>query len=154
MAYDYINDTFGESVETLPKYKKVEMNAIELLVKISNKQIAYNSIFEGFEEVNKEMADFNDYTIGPGYPLWLSEFLAFHYLKWRDWYFLQKMYLEHPEKFSTKELQAEYHKIAMLNHDEAFFIVCRTCAKKLEHKIHKPKKLCMWLKSLMCFFMK
>ena len=150
MAYEYINDTFGENVETLPKYKEVEKKAIELLVKISNKKISYDDIYEGFEQVNKTMADLNDNTIGPGYPLWLSKFLAFNYLKWRDWYLLQKMYLEQPEKFSSNKIQAMYREIAMMNHDEAFFSVCRTCAKKLEHKLHKPNKMCKWLKSLMC----
>ena len=69
MSYDYINDTFGEFVKTLPKYQEVEMQAIKLLKRIVEKSIAYDTIYEGFEVVRRKMVEFDDNTITPGYPL-------------------------------------------------------------------------------------
>lgn len=136
MSYDYINDTFGEFVKTSSKYQEVEMQAIKLLKRIVEKSIAYDSIYEGFEVVRRKMVELDDNTIGPGYPLWLSKFLAFHFLKWRDWYVLQKMYAEQPEKFSTEELQTSYREIVKMDLDTSFYETCKYCLKELRHKTH------------------
>lgn len=138
MSYDYINDTFGEVVETAPKYREVENDAIKLLLRIAESRISYDEIFEGFEAVRRRMVELDDNTVGPGDPLWLSEFLAFHFLKWRDWYLLQKMYTEHPEKFNTEALQRRYREIKQMGHDKSFFETCKYCLMELKHKIKTP----------------
>ena len=135
MSYDYINDTFGEFVKTSPKYQEVEMQAIKLLKRIVEKSIAYDTIYEDFEVVRRKMVEFDDNTISPGYPLWLSKFLAFHFSKWRDWYMLQKMYAEEPEKFSTQALQARYQEIVEMRLDESFYETCKYCLNELSHKM-------------------
>lgn len=135
MSQDYINDTFGEHVSTLPKYQKVENKAIKLLVGISEKTIAYDEIYNEFESVRRAMVELDDNTIGPGYPLWLSKFLAFHFMKWRDWYMLQKIYKEQPEQFDTDEAQERYNEIKQMELDEVFFKTCRYCLGELGHKI-------------------
>ena len=123
MSYDYINDTFGEFVKTLPKYQEVEMQAIKLLKRIVEKSITYDTIYEGFEVVRRKMVEFDDNTISPGY------------LKWRDWYLLQKMYAEEPEKFSTQALQARYQEIVEMRLDESFYETCKYCLNELSHKM-------------------
>ena len=123
MSYDYINDTFGEFVKTSPKYQKVEMQAIKLLKRIVEKSIAYDTIYEGFEVVRRKMDEFDDNTISPGY------------LKWRDWYLLQKMCAEEPEKFSTQALQARYQEIVEMRLDESFYETCKYCLNELSHKM-------------------
>jgi hypothetical protein len=135
MSYDYINDTFGEFVKTSPKYQEVEMQAIKLLKGIVEKSIAYDAIYEGFEVVRRKMVELDDNTNSPGYPLWLSKFLAFNFLKWRDWYMLQKMYAEEPEKFSTQALQARYQEIVEMRLDESFYETCKYCLNELSHKM-------------------
>ena len=135
MSYDYINDTFGEFVKTSPKYQEVEMQAIKLLKGIVEKRIAYDTIYEGFEAVRRKMIELDDNTIGPGFPLWLPKFLAFHFLKWRDWYMLQKMYPEEPEQFNTEALQARYRKIVEMHLDESFYESCKCCLSELTHKM-------------------
>ena len=134
MSYDYINDTFGEYVKTSPKYQEVEMQAIKLLEGIAEGSVEYKSIYEGFEAVRRKMVELDDNTIGPGYPLWLSNFLAFHFLKWRNWYMLQKMYAEQPEKFSTEELQTRYREMVKMDFDKSFYETCKFCLKELRHK--------------------
>lgn len=138
MSHDYINDAFGEVVETAPKYREVENDAIKLLSGIAKSRISYDEIFEGFESVRKRMAELDDNTIGPGYPLWLSDFLAFHFLKWRDWYMLRKIHTEQPEKFNTEALRRRYHEIERMEHDKSFFETCRYCLSELRHKITTP----------------
>ncbi len=135
MSYDYINDTFGEVVKTSPKYQEVENEAIKLLLGVVKNCISYDEIFEGFESVRRRLVELDDHTTGPGYPLWLSEFLAFHFLKWRDWYLLQKMYKEHPEQFNTEDMQMEYQEIKEMEIDESFFETCTYCLRELRHKI-------------------
>ncbi len=135
MSYDYINDTFGEVVKTSPKYQEVENEAIKLLLRIARNSIAFDEIFEGFESVRRRLVELDDNTTGPGYPLWLSKFLAFHFLKWRDWYWLQKMDTEPPEQFNTEALQMEYHEIKQMGIDESFFETCKYCLNELKHKI-------------------
>ena len=136
MSYDYINDTFGEYVKTSPKYQEVEAQAIKLLERIVKESIAYDTIYDGFETIRRRMVELDDNTIGPGYPLWLSKFLAFHFLKWRDWYMLQKMYAEQPEKFSTEELQTRYREIVKMDLDKSLYETCKYCLKELTHKTH------------------
>ncbi len=137
MSYDYINDTFGEVVKTSPKYQEVEDQAIRLLLGIAKNSISYDEIFEGFEAVRRRMVELDDNTVRQGDPLWLSEFLAFHFLKWRDWYLLQKMYTEHPEQFNTKALKMEYQEIKEMEIDKSFFDTCANCLRELRHKIKR-----------------
>ena len=135
MSYNYINDTLGEFVKTSPKYQEVEMQAIKLLKRIVEKSIAYDTIYEGFEVVRRKMVEFDDNTISPGYPLWLSKFLAFYFLKWRYWYLLQKMYAEEPKNFSTQALQARYQEIVEMRLDESFYETCKYFLNELSHKM-------------------
>lgn len=135
MSYDYINDTFGEVVKTSPKYQDVENEAIKLLLGIVQSRISYDEIFEGFESVARRLVELDDDTIRPGDPLWLSKFLAFHFIKWRDWYLLRKMYTEQPEKFNTEALQMKYREIEQMGLDESFFETCRYCLSELKHKV-------------------
>lgn len=137
MSYDYINDTFGENVKTLPKYQEVENEAIRLLIGIADDNIAYDAIYDGFEAVRRKMLELDDYTIEPGYPMWLSKFLAFHFLKWRNWYILQKVYSDHPEKFDTEESQTKYREISNMGLDDSFFETCRYYLSELKHKTKK-----------------
>ncbi len=134
MSHDYIYDTFGEVVKTSPKYQEVENEAIKLLLRISRNSISYDKIFEGFELARRRLVELDDNRIGPGYPLWLSKFLAFHFLKWRDWYLLQKIYIEQPEQFNTEDMQMGYREIKQMGLDESFFETCKYCLKELKHK--------------------
>jgi len=134
MSCDYINDAFGEAVKTSPKYQEVENEAIKLLLGIVKIRISYDEIFEGFESVARRLVELDDDTIRPGYPLWLSKFFAFHFIKRRDWYLLRKMYTEQPEKFNTAALQMRYREIEQMELDESFFETCKYCLRKLRHK--------------------
>lgn len=89
------------------------------------------------------MAELNDHTIGQGYPFWLSDFLAFHFLKWRDWYLLQKIYTEQPEKFNTEALQMRFHEIKKMEYDKSFFETCKFCLKRLKHKKKRRVNNCL-----------
>lgn len=140
MSFDYIYDTFGEYIETTPRYREVENKAIRLLMRIARDEISHDAIYEGFEEVRKTMLELDDHVIRPGDPLWLTQFLTFHYFKWRDWYILNKIYTEQPERFNTEELQARYHEISQMEHDQGFFNICRTCLEELSHKVKLLEK--------------
>lgn len=135
MSFDYINDTFGELTETLPKYREVERQAIMLLVEVVERKINSDAIYEGFEAVRVKMVELDDNTIEPGYPLWLSKFLAFHFIKWRDWYLLKKMHTECPERFDTEELQQKYSEIEAIRYDDTFYETCRYCVEELGFKV-------------------
>ena len=68
-------------------------------------------------------------------PFCYCAILAFHFLKWRDWYMLQKMYAEEPEKFNTEALQARYREIVEMRLDKSFYDTCKYCLNELTHKM-------------------
>lgn len=148
MSYEYLDDLFGEQVETSPKYVKVELKAIEMLWRIiyldpHNLQFSdYDEIYECFESIREEYIELIDHTVEPGQPLWLSNFLSYHFLEWADWYMLRKAYTEQPEQFNSEELVNKYRKIEQMDYDGKFFEKCKYCfyTGKLYRKLEKADK--------------
>lgn len=144
MSHEYLDDLFGEQVETSPKYVEAEQKAIKMLWKISTlprEKLSYDEIYEGFETVRKEFVELVDNTVEPGQPLWLSKFLSFNFLKWADWYMLRKAFTEHREQFDSEKSVNKYYEIEQMGHDEIFFKKCEYYFGKLHHKIAVKKEI-------------
>ncbi len=145
MSYEYLDDLFGEHVKTSPKYVEVEQKAIKMLWQISalpRQELSYDEIFEGFESVRREYVELIGNTVESGQPLWLSNFLSYHFLEWANWYMLRKAFTERPEQFNSEELVNKYREIEQMDYDGKFFEKCKYCfdAGKLYRKLEKTDK--------------
>lgn len=140
MSFDYLDDLFGKRVKTLPRYAAVEQEAIRLIVQLQRGEISHDTFCDGFTSVQKQMNELDDGTIESGYPLWLSQLIGFHFIKWRKWNYLRRMHREHPEQFNTPELEAQYCEIEQLDLDAQWMEKCRQCLEELSHKMPKTNQ--------------
>lgn len=97
MSFDYVNDIFGKSRgghET--RYTPVERQAISVIRQYFNKEIDSKAFAETMQGVRKSFIgldrkdEHGNTVIDQDVPLWLSNFLAFKFLRWHDYYAIQE----------------------------------------------------------------
>lgn len=130
MSFDYINDLFGKFRKgRKTKFTDVENRAKKLLKNVYNHKISYDKFFDGYNAIMIEFRELMGNTINQDTPLWMSEFGANIFLRWRDWYILRKTHEEHPEKFNTPQLEAQFRSIESMNYDKWLREKIRYCLK-------------------------
>lgn len=119
MSFDYINDLFGKFRKgRKTKFTDVENRAKNLLKNVYTHKISYDEFFDGYNTVIIEFRELMGNVIDEDTPLWMNEFSANIFLRWRDWHVLRKTFQEHPEKFNTPELINQYRRIESMKYDE------------------------------------
>ena len=132
MSHSYINDLFGifrKGKKT--KFSDLEDRSKSVMKGILNGKISYDDFFVEF---SKLIGDFNELcgnVIDENTPLWFNSFSANIFLRWRDWHCLRKTYQDHPEKFNTPELLAQYRSIEAMNYDDWLKDKIRYCLENL-----------------------
>ena len=66
---------------------------------------------------NNSIPGYGRYSHRRRYPLWLNQFGANVFLRWRNWHNLRKAHQTCPEKFNTPELEAQYKNVEAMNYD-------------------------------------
>ena len=111
------------------KFYDVEKDALNLLAKISNRELSFNDIDEGFVAIHKEMNslmkedDDGVIVLSEDTPYWITELISWHFIDWHQWHMLRRLSVELPEKFN-ESLKGKYQKIERLNLDEKFLAAC------------------------------
>ena len=110
------------------KFYDVEKDALNLLAKISNRELSFNDIDEGFVAIHKEMnslmnEDDDVIVLSEDTPVWITELISWHFIDWHQWHMLRRLSVELPEKFN-ESLKGKYQKIERLNLDEKFLGAC------------------------------
>ena len=98
------------------KFYDVEKDALNLLAKISNRELSFNDIDEGFVAIHKEMnslmsEDDGVIVLSEDTPFWITELISWHFIDWHQWHMLRRLSVELP-------------KIERLNLDEKFLAAC------------------------------
>lgn len=132
MSFDYINDLFEKFRKgRKTKFTDVENSAKKLLKNVHNHKISEDEFFDSYNAILIEFSELMGNTINQDTPLWMSEFGANIFLRWRDWYILRKTHEEHPEKFNTPQLEAQFRSIESMNYDKWLREKIRFCLKNL-----------------------
>ncbi len=119
MSFDYIDDLFGKFRNgRKPKFTDVENRAEKFLKNVYNRKISYDEFFDGYNAVMIEFKKLLGNTIDQDIPLWMSEFSANIFLRWRDWHILRKTYDEYPEKFTTPQFETQFWSIESMDYDK------------------------------------
>ena len=110
------------------KFYDVEKDALNLLAKISNRELSFNDIDEGFVAIHKEMnslmkEDDDVIVLSEDTPFWITELISWHFIDWHQWHMLRRLSVELPEKFN-ESLKEKYKEIERLNLDEKFLGAC------------------------------
>ena len=110
------------------KFYDVEKDALNLLAKISNRELSFNDIDEGFVAIHKEMnslmnEDDDVIVLSENTPFWITELISWHFIDWHQWHMLRRLSVELPEKFN-ESLKEKYKEIERLNLDEKFLGAC------------------------------
>lgn len=120
------------------KFYDVEKNALNLLAKISNRELSFNDIDEGFVAIHKEMhslmnEDDDVILLSEDTPFWITELISWHFIEWHQWHMLRRLSVELPEKFN-ESLKEKYKEIERLNLDEKFLGACDECFVMVKNK--------------------
>ena len=120
------------------KFYDVEKDALNLLAKISNRELSFNDIDEGFVAIHKEMnslmnEDDDVIVLSEDTPFWITEFISWHFIDWHQWHMLRRLSVELPEKFN-ESLKGKYQEIERLNLDEKFLAACDECFVMVKNK--------------------
>lgn len=119
MNFDYINDLFGKFRKgRKTKFTDVENREKKLLKEVYDRKITYDEFFDRYNAVMNEFIELMDHTVDQDTPLWMNEFGAMVFLRRRDWHVLRKTHDEHPEKFNTPQLEAQFRRIETKDYDE------------------------------------
>lgn len=119
MSHDYINDLFGRFRKgKKTKFSDHETRSKRLMENLLLGQVSYDKFYTDFSGLIGEFRELCGNVIDENTPLWFNSFSANIFLRWRDWYALRKTFQEHPEKFNTPELMAQYRNIESMNYDE------------------------------------
>ena len=121
------------------KYYNVEKDAVNLLAKISNRDLNFNDIDEGFVSIHKEMnslmnEDDDVIVLSEDTPFWITELISWHFIEWHQWHMLRRLSVELPERFN-ESLKEKYHEIERLNLDEKFLRACDECYVIVKNKL-------------------
>ena len=120
------------------KFYDVEKDALNLLAKISNRELSFNDIDEGFVAIHKEMnslmnEDDDVIVLSEDTPFWITELISWHFIDWHQWHMLRRLSVELPEKFN-ESLKGKYQEIERLNLDEKFLAACDECFAMVKNK--------------------
>ena len=120
------------------KFYDVEKDALNLLAKISNRELSFNDIDEGFVAIHKEMnslmnEDDDVIVLSEDTPFWITELISWHFIDWHQWHMLRRLSVELPEKFN-ESLKRKYQEIERLNLDEKFLAACDECFAMVKNK--------------------
>ena len=122
------------------KYYNVEIDAVNLLAKISNRELTFNDIDEGFvaihNEINNLMNEDDDGVIvlSEETPFWITELISWHFIEWHQWHMLRRLSVELPERFN-ESLKEKYREMQCLNLDEKFLGACDECFAIVKNKL-------------------
>lgn len=120
------------------KFYDIEKDAINLLAKISNRELSFNDIDEGFVAIHKEMnslmnEDDDVIVLSEDTPFWITELISWHFIDWHQWHMLRRLSVELPEKFN-ESLKGKYQEMECLNLDEKFLEACDECFVMVKNK--------------------
>lgn len=122
------------------KYYNVEKDAVNLLTKISNRELTFNDIDEGFVVIHNEMNNLMNedddgvIVLSEETPFWITELISWHFIEWHQWHMLRRLSVELPEKFN-ESLKEKYKEIERLNLDEKFLGACDECFAMVKNKL-------------------
>ena len=120
------------------KFYDVEKDALNLLAKISNRELSFNDIDEGFVAIHKEMnslmkEDDDVIVLSEDTPFWITELISWHFIDWHQWHMLRRLSVELPEKFN-ESLKRKYQEMERLNLDEKLLAACDECFVMVKNK--------------------
>ena len=120
------------------KYYNVEKDAVNLLAKISNRELTFHDIDEGFVAIHKEMnslmSDDGDVVVlSEETPFWITELISWHFIEWHQWHMLRRLSVELPERFN-EALKEKYQEMGRLNLDQKFLETCDECFVTVKNK--------------------
>ena len=128
MSFDYLNDLFGKfRKRKITRFSDIENRAKSLLNSIFNQQMSYDDFAKQFGETLIQFQELMGNVIDQDTPLWLNQFGANVFLRWRDWHNLRKTYKTFPEKFNIPELEAQYKSIELMNYDDWLMSKIKYC---------------------------
>lgn len=120
-------------------YYNVEKDAIDLLSKISNRELTFNEIDEVFVAIHKKMNNLMNedddgvIVLSEETPFWITELISWHFIEWHQWHMLRRVSVELPERFN-ETLKEKYQEMECLNLDERFMETCEQYFTMLKNK--------------------
>lgn len=121
------------------KYYNIEKDAVDLLSKISNRELTFNEIDEVFVAIHKKMNNLMNedddgvIVLSEETPFWITELISWHFIEWHQWHMLRRVSVELPERFN-ESLKEKYQEMECLNLDERFMETCEQYFTMLKNK--------------------
>lgn len=136
MSFDYLSDLFGKfRGGKNTKFTDIEKRSKALLIDFYYGRLSDDVFDKSFKEVIDEFRRLMNHEVTEDTPLWLNRFASECYLRWQQWRVLKKEHVEHPEKFTVRDLEARFRRIEAMKYDDWFRTQVRKCLVELDGSV-------------------